>query len=126
MNNPTLIYALIFINLACLIYTIGVWAEKFQRRLKWWHTFFFWSGFISDTIGTTAMSLLSGSLIKFNFHGMTGLTAILLMLFHAVWATIVLLKNNEKMIRKFHRFSIIVWIIWLVPMVTGIIFGATR
>lgn len=126
MSNSVFIYAIIFINIACLLYTVGVWAEKLQRRLKWWHTLFFWSGFICDSIGTTAMSLLSGSLIKFNFHGMTGLTAILLMLFHAVWATIVLLKNNEKMILKFHRFSLVVWIIWLIPMASGIVFGATR
>ena len=126
MNNPAIIYSIIFINIACLLYTIGVWAEKLQHRLKWWHTFFFWSGFISDTIGTTAMSLVSGSLIKFSFHGMTGLAAILLMLFHAIWATIVLFKNNEKMILRFHRFSLVVWIIWLIPMASGIIFGATR
>ena len=126
MNNPAIIYSIIFINIACLLYTIGVWAEKLQHRLKWWHTFFFWSGFISDSIGTTAMSLVSGSLIKFSFHGMTGLAAILLMLFHAIWATIVLFKNDQKMILKFHRFSLVVWIIWLIPMVSGIIFGATR
>jgi uncharacterized repeat protein (TIGR03987 family) len=126
MTNPAFVYAIIFINIACLLYTVGVWAEKLQHRLKWWHTLFFWGGFICDTIGTSAMSLLSGSLVKFNFHGMTGLTAILLMLFHAIWATNVLLKKDEKLILKFHRFSIIVWIIWLIPMVSGIIFGATR
>ena len=126
MNNPALIYAIIFINIACVLYTIGVWAEKFQHRLKWWHMLFFWSGFVCDTIGTTAMSLVSGALIKFNFHGMTGFTAILLMLFHAIWATFVLIKNDEKMILKFHRFSLVVWIIWLIPMVSGIIFGVTR
>jgi len=117
--------AIVFINLACLLYTIGVWAEKIQHRLKWWHTVFFWSGLIADTIGTTSMSILSGSLIKFNFHGMTGLIAILLMLFHAIWATIVLLMKQEKMILTFHRLSIIVWIVWLIPMVSGMIFGAT-
>ncbi len=122
--NHTLTYAIVFINVACLLYTIGVWAEKIQHRLKVWHAVMFWSGFVSDTIGTTAMSLLSGSLIKFNFHGMTGLIAILLMLFHAAWASLVLFKQDEKMIRNFHRFSIVVWIIWLIPMVTGAIFGA--
>lgn len=32
-----LIYAIIFINLACLIYTVGVWAEKIQKKLMTWH-----------------------------------------------------------------------------------------
>ncbi|MEI7983440.1 MAG: HsmA family protein [Bacteroidota bacterium] len=126
MHNPTLVYAIVFINLACLLYTIGVWAERIQRRLKWWHTAFFWSGFLCDTVGTTAMSVLSGSLFRFTFHGITGNTAIALMLFHAVWATVVLIRKNEITILKFHRFSILVWAIWLIPMISGMVFGATR
>ena len=117
--------SILFINLAMVLYTIGVWSERLQRRLKWWHTFFFWSGLICDTIGTTHMGLINGSLIKLNFHGITGLTAIFLMLFHAVWATVVLLRNQEKLILQFHRFSIVVWIIWLIPMISGVIFGAS-
>jgi len=122
---PKLLVSILFINLAMVLYTIGVWSERLQRRLKWWHTFFFWSGFLCDTIGTTHMGLINGSIIKLNFHGITGMTAILLMLFNASWATIVLLRNQEKLILQFHRFSIVVWIIWLIPMLTGIIFGAS-
>lgn len=126
MHSTTLILAIVFINLACLLYTIGVWAERIQLRLKWWHTIFFTSGLICDAIGTSAMSIISGSLFKFTFHGITGNAAILLMLFHAIWAIVVLLKRNEKMILKFHRFSIMVWIIWLIPMISGMVFGAAR
>jgi uncharacterized repeat protein (TIGR03987 family) len=125
MTSSTLAIAIVFINLACLLYTVGVWAEKLQHKLKTWHAIMFWTGFISDTIGTTAMSILHGSMIKLNFHGLTGLTAILLMLFHAGWATRVLIRKDEKMILNFHRFSIVVWLIWLVPMITGMIFGAS-
>jgi len=126
MHSTTLVLAIVFINIACLFYTIGVWAERIQLRLKWWHTIFFILGFICDTIGTTAMSILSGSLFKLTFHGITGNIAILLMLFHAVWAVIVLLNRNERMILKFHRFSIFVWIVWLIPMLSGMIFGAVK
>jgi len=126
MHSTTLVFAIVFINIACLFYTIGVWAERIQLRLKWWHTIFFILGFICDTIGTTAMSILSGSLFKLTFHGITGNIAILLMLFHAVWAVIVLLNRNEKMILKFHRFSIFVWVVWLIPMLSGMIFGAVK
>ena len=120
----TLAVAIIFINLAMVLYTIGVWAERLQRRLKWWHTFFFWSGLVCDAIGTTAMSQIGGSLIKFNFHGITGMTAILLMLFHASWATWVLQKKDEKRILAFHRFSVFVWIVWMIPMIGGMVLGA--
>ena len=119
-----LMIAIIFIFSACILYTIGVWAERISKRLKVWHAVVFWLGFVSDTIGTGAMGKLVGSIIQFNFHGLTGLFAILLMLFHAVWATIVLIRKDEVQILKFHKLSFIVWIIWLIPMVTGMILGS--
>lgn len=119
-----LLIAVSFIFAACIFYTVGVWSEKIKKRLKSWHVLVFWLGLICDTIGTGAMGIMAGSLIQFNFHGLTGLLAILLMLFHAVWATTVIVRKNEKMILNFHKFSIIVWIIWLIPMVTGMILGS--
>ncbi len=124
--SSTLITAILFINIACLLYTVGVWAERIQMRLKWWHLAFFWAGFVADTTGTTAMSIISGSLFRGTFHGITGNIAILLMLFHAVWATIVLVRKNEKQIANFHKFSLFVWVIWLIPMISGMVFGATH
>ena len=126
MHSRTLIIAISFIILALVLYTIGVWAERMQRRLKWWHSLFFWGGLTADTIGTTAMSILSGSLFAVTFHGITGNIAIILMLFHAVWATVVLIRKNEKMILNFHRFSIMVWAIWLIPMISGAVLGASH
>ena len=120
-----LLIAMFFIFAACLIYTIGVWGEKLQGRLKVGHLILFWLGLICDTIGTGAMGKMVGSLIQFNFHGMTGLAAILLMLFHALWASVVLYKKDEKKIIHFHKFSLVVWIIWLIPMVTGMILGSS-
>ena len=119
-----LLVAILFIFGACILYTLGVWAEKIQKRLKIWHVVVFYLGLIFDTIGTGAMGKLAGSLIQLNFHGLTGLLAILLMLFHAVWATVVMVRKNETMILNFHKFSFVVWIIWLIPMVTGMILGS--
>ncbi len=48
------------------------------------------------------------------------------MLLHALWATIVVVKNDEKAKTNFHRLSIIVWIIWLVPFISGAIFGMAK
>ncbi|MBT3423200.1 MAG: TIGR03987 family protein [Bacteroidetes bacterium] len=118
-----MIIAVGFINLAFVLYTVGVWAEKIKGQLKWWHAIVFWFGVAADSTGTGAMGVLAGSVFQFNFHGLTGMLAILLMLFHAIWATIVLAKKNEKMILKFHKYSLFVWIIWLIPMITGMVFG---
>jgi len=124
--STTLVIAIVFINIALVLYTFGVWAERIQHRLKWWHLVFFWGGFMADTTGTSAMSIISGSLFRTTFHGITGNTAILLMLFHAVWATVVLIRKSETQIANFHKFSLFVWIIWLIPMISGMAFGATH
>jgi uncharacterized repeat protein (TIGR03987 family) len=58
-----------------------------------------------------------------NFHGVTGMLAIVLMAAHAAWATIVLVRKDEKAIKGFHRYSIAVWLIWLVPYLSGVVFG---
>ena len=118
-----LITAIITITLALVLYTIAVWGEKLQKMLKPWHVMIFWLGFVCDTTGTTLMSFMAKSHNPFNFHGITGGIAILLMLFHAVWATAVLIKKNDKMMRTFHKFSLIVWIIWLIPYLSGVIVG---
>jgi len=118
-----LISAIISISLALVFYSIGVWSEKIQGNLKKWHLYIFWIGFVFDTVGTTLMSKIAKEGFTFNFHGITGLIAILLMLIHAVWATQVLVKNNPEQRKNFHKFSIIVWLIWLIPYLTGAIFG---
>jgi uncharacterized repeat protein (TIGR03987 family) len=119
-----LVYAIVAITLALIFYTIGVWSEKIQGQLKKWHLAIFWLGLNFDTIGTTLMGKIAGNGFEFNFHGVTGGLAILLMAFHAVWATVVIIKNKEEAKANFHKFSILVWIIWLIPYLSGAIFGA--
>ncbi len=121
-----LLYAVISINLALVFYSVGVWGEKIQGILKKWHLALFWIGLGFDTVGTSLMSRLADGGFKFNFHGLTGLLAIMLMLVHALWASYVLLKNNRKIKSVFHRFSIVVWIIWLIPFISGAIMGMSR
>ena len=114
-----LIVAIVTICFALVCYSIGVWSEKFAGRLKPWHLVFFWIGFVFDTTGTTLMGRIAGS-FQLNIHGITGALAILLMVFHAIWATIVLVRKNENAIRNFHKFSLVVWAIWLIPFLTGL------
>lgn len=110
------------ITLALVCYSIGVWSERIAGRLKPWHLIFFWLGLVFDTWGTGMMLEMAGGL-AFNFHGVTGVIAIVLMLIHAVWATIVLVRKDEKVITTFHRFSVIVWAIWLIPYLSPMILG---
>jgi uncharacterized repeat protein (TIGR03987 family) len=116
---PTsVLLSIILITLALVFYTIGVWSERLAGRLKAWHLAFFWAGFVCDTTGTGLMMEMSGGDL-FSIHGLTGVLAILLMLVHAVWASLVLARKDEKAILNFHKFSLFVWLVWLIPYLNG-------
>ena len=119
---PLLLISTITITAALVFYTIGVWSERLAQRLKPWHLVMFWLGFICDTVGTALMGEIAGGM-QFNLHGLTGLLAIGLMLAHAAWATVVLLRKDEQALRVFHHFSLFVWLVWLVPYFSGVVMG---
>ena len=122
-----LILSSTLITLALIFYSLGVWAERIARYLKPWHVVAFWTGFVFDISGTYAMHLLAkGTFNILDTHTLTGQIALWLMLVHSIWATLVALKGSEKARTGFHRYSIIVWLIWLVPYFGGMYAGMAR
>jgi len=117
---PTqVILSTVLITLALVFYPNGVWSERFAGRLKPWHLAFFWAGLACDTAGTGIMMEMAGSISLVEMHSLTGVIAILLMAVHAIWASVVLARKDERAIVNFHRFSVFVWVIWLVPYLNG-------
>ena len=115
-----LLLSSLLITLALLFYSIGIWAERIARFLKPWHVVAFWAGFTFDISGTLAMHKLAEGVFDLRDpHTLTGQIALWLMLGHAIWATIVILKKDEPMKRKFHKYSLFVWLIWLIPYFGG-------
>ena len=89
-----LIPAIIFITLALIFYTIGVWSEHRAGILKKKHVIIFWCGLVCDTLGTYTMSrIVAAGTDKgitptdLLIHQSTGMLAIILMLIHAVSKT---------------------------------------
>jgi TIGR03987 family protein len=121
--SSLLLFAIISMVLALTCYTIGVFAERKKGILLPWHAVIFWLGFFFDSTGTRIMSHISGGQFAFNLHGITGLIALLLMAFHALWATVILIRKKRRSQENFHKFSILVWAIWLIPFVIGIFIG---
>lgn len=118
--STNLIVAIVCMLLALTFYSIGVWSERFAGKLKAHHLAFFWLGWVFDTTGTTLMTAIAGKM-EFSFHSVTGALAIALMFGHAVWASVVLVQKQEKVLTRFHEFSTIVWAIWLVPFISGLL-----
>jgi uncharacterized repeat protein (TIGR03987 family) len=115
---PLLPYAIVAMVLALVLYSVGVWGEKLVGRLMIWQLYFFWSGFVFDATGTILMTKIANS-PTFSAHGLTGFIALLLMATHASWATLALMLKKERVIQEFHRFSLMVWFLWLIPFTSG-------
>ena len=125
--NRLLLFSTILITLALVFYSMGIWSERITRYLRKWHVAAFWTGFMFDVSGTLAMSRLSQH--PFNLlemHTLTGQVALWLMLIHAIWATFVVIRGSESSRKKFHKYSLIVWLIWLIPYLGGMIMGIAK
>ena len=122
-----LIFSTALITLALVFYSLGIWAERIARYLKPWHVIAFWLGFLFDISGTWTMHIMSkGPFEIHNAHTLTGQIAIWLMLTHAIWATYVVSKGSESSRIGFHKYSLIVWFIWLIPYFGGMYLGMSR
>ena len=115
-----MILSTVLITLALVFYSTGIWAERIARVLKPWHVVTFWTGFAFDVSGTLAMHRLAeGRFELLEPHTLTGQIALWLMLGHAIWATVVIRRNVKRMKVRFHRYSLVVWLIWLIPYFGG-------
>jgi len=119
--------ASIFITFALVFYSIGVWSERFSKYLKGWHAIAFWTGFAFDVSGTWAMTRLSEDPFNLlHLHTLTGQIALWLMLIHAIWATRVVRKGSESARINFHKYSLMVWLFWLIPYLGGMYMGMAK
>ena len=107
-----LIVASVAITCALVLYTFGVFGERRSGTLALRHVLLFWGGLVCDTAGTMIMSNIAqqSSAGGFGIHAVTGLLAIVLMLVHAVWATVTYVRHNERGMHRFHTFSTFVWL----------------
>ena len=125
--SPSLITASTLITLALVFYSLGVWSEKLARYLRPWHVAAFWTGFLFDVSGTWTMHQMAGGpLDLLESHTLTGQIALWLMLAHAVWATMVTRRGSGSARKGFHRYSLVVWLIWLIPYFGGMYMGMNR
>ena len=119
------------ITLALVFYTVGVFGERRVGSLRVRHVVLFWFGLACDSTGTAIMTAMaradSGAAMPL-VHAVTGAAAIVLMLFHAIWALVTLLRRDGRaleafQLEAFHRLSTVVWLAWLVPYLIGLLMG---
>jgi uncharacterized repeat protein (TIGR03987 family) len=117
----------ILITLALVFYSVGVWSERIALYLKPWHVAAFWTGFVFDVSGTSAMHFIAEKPFDLTApHTLTGQVALWLMLAHAAWSTGVSRRGSDEARAGFHRYSVFVWFVWLIPYFGGMALGMRR
>ncbi len=123
-----LVAAIVLISLALVFYTTGIFTERRSGTLKWSHAAWFAAGLAFDGTGTYLMTRIAASggtakgglaAVLNQLMAITGALALLLMAVHLIWAITVLLRDRESEKKQFHRFSLGVWLAWLVPYFAG-------
>lgn len=123
--SAELIFASVAISLALFFYTWGVFGERRRGTLNLKYVLLFWIGLACDTTGTLTMSNIASQSATsgLGIHAITGMVAIVLMLVHALWATFTYKRGSQQARRRFHTFSTVVWLAWLVPYIIGMLVG---
>ncbi len=121
-----LVFAVGLITSALVLYSAGVWSERRAGRLRWGHATLFGAGLTFDAAGTAVMSVIAAdsgpagaTSALTGVMAVTGAVALALMAVHFAWALVVLIRNREADRLVFHRFSLAVWGVWLLPYITG-------
>lgn len=112
------------ISLAFVLYTIAVFWERVAGRLRLPQLVMFWLGLACDVTGTTLMGgLVQAGASGAGLHAITGALALVLMLFHAGWATYAYVSRNAARLAGFHKLSTAVWLVWTLPYAMGVLMG---
>ena len=122
--SPLLILSTIAISAALVFYTWGVFGERRSGTLTRKYVTLFWIGLACDTTGTLMMSSMAAqtAVIKC-VHGNTVVVDNLFMLIHETRAKWTYLRGSEQAQKRFHTFSTVVWLAWLIPYIIGILMG---
>jgi uncharacterized repeat protein (TIGR03987 family) len=129
-----LVSAIVLITAALVFYSTGVFSERRAGRLRVGHVGLFGAGLTFDATGTALMTVIASDAVRAQpgrtrgvldvVMAFTGAAALALMAIHLVWAVVVLIRDRKAERLTFHRFSLAVWALWLIPYVTGALSSA--
>jgi len=112
---------LVLFTIALLVYSIATWAGVISGKLKKWHLFIFWIGFVADVSGTLIIGSVHSGFVM-NTHSILGTIALIAIFAQNIAATKVLQVENEKWIAKLPKKVFLpVWILWMASYIAGLI-----
>jgi len=114
-------FAILCMISALSLYSTAIWAERLSHKLSRWMIVVFIAAFTCDLMGTSLMTLMThhAGHHHISVHLMCGLTALVIMCLHLLWALFTIWKKGRAE-KLFHSFSLYAWVIWLAAFITGI------
>ncbi|MGH4137952.1 HsmA family protein [Clostridium sp.] len=115
-----LVFSIVLVNFALIIYTISIFSEFRRKTLLPWHVGMVSIGLICDVFATFIMYRIGGSMVPVGAHGLLGYIALVLMLINTI-GSILTLKKYRNLINQFYKFSMFAWAVWVISYVAGIL-----
>ena len=119
--NESVLLSILAFTMALLCYTGGVLLERKVSMMKPWILAIFWLGLAFEVCGAIPMFRRSEGNIT--VHGIIGAIGLSLIILHNMGATLAVMKGWDVMLKLFPKFSTLVYVIWVVAFITGMIAG---
>ena len=123
--KPIIAVSVVSITLAFLLYTIAAWRNWRLKTLTKAHLVIIWIGLAADMLATRMMAM-SVKVTNWDFHTISGYTALALMAILAVVGTWAKRTDRAAVLTSFHLYLGPVWVYWLVAYMTGVWTGLQR
>lgn len=118
---------ILFVNMALVMYSIGILSEQRKKVITNHILFFITLGIIFDIMATTIM-IISSSKGILTLHGALGYSALWIMIIDWIWMYTFRKRNSSStaVSQKLHIFSRIAYVWWVLAYITGAILIALR
>jgi len=123
--KPIIAVSVVSITLAFLLYTIAAWRNWRLKMLTTGQLAIIWVGLVCDSLATRMMGM-SVKVTNWDFHTISGYTALALMAVLAIVGTWAIRTRRDAILSSFHRYLAPVWAYWLVAYLTGVWTGMQR
>jgi len=124
--NSLSITGAILVTFALLSYSFSLLTEQFKRKILRRVMVFITLGVLFD-ISATLFMILGSRNSPFTFHGMVGYSALLVMIVECsmLWRLYLQKGMNADVPKRLHRFSLFVYIWWVIAYITGSVIAMT-
>lgn len=123
--KPIIAVSVVSITLAFLLYTIAAWRNWRLKLLTTAQLVIIWVGLAFDSLATRMMGM-SVKVTSWDFHTISGYTALAMMAVLAIVGTWAKRTDREAILSRFHFYLAPVWAYWLVAYLTGVWTGMQR